>query len=234
MTRTHSLAIFFAAAVAACAGGPTTSTTGQMIECSTDPGTGVVLQCAPVGSGSSVGGTGMCRDIDEDGDGQPHDTNPSKCTGSGSGSGSGSGPVVQDHGDDDGSGAKDSDCDGIPDDEDCDTKPGEDDCGDNGKDGIDLPYDVQPQLGATATPIADAFAEKGGAEPAAIVSVTMDNGDWRLAELQAGTPFVITQDDCDHQGNRDIGRDRVVVTWQDTAGAQTRADHLDIRYCDAN
>jgi hypothetical protein len=223
------------ALLAACAGGPNTSTKGQMIECSTDPGTGVVLQCAPVGDGSGVGGSNTCRDVDEDGDGQPHDSNPSKCAGSGSGSGSG--PVIgllPDDGGHDGSddGAKDSDCDGIPDDEDCDNHQGEDDCGDNGADGIDLPYDVKPQLGATATPIADAFAESGGAEPAAILSVTMDSGTWRLAELQAGTPFVVTQDDCDHPGNRDIGRDRVVVTWQDTAGAQTRADHLDIRYCD--
>ena len=87
------------------------------------------------------------------------------------------------------------------------------------------------QLGNTTTPIADAFAEKG-AQPAAIVSVTMDGGgSWRLAELQAGTSFVVTQADCDHDGNRDTGRDRVIVTWSNTDGS-TDSDHLDIRYCE--
>ena len=209
----------------ACSGGPSTSSKGQMIECSTDPGTGVILSCQPVGEGSGSGsGSGSgCLDVDEDGDGDPHDT--------GSGSGSGSGVVVgvaPDHGggSDDGSGDKDSDGDGIPDSEDCDSHPGEDgnDNGDN------LPYDVRPQLGDTTTPVVDAFAA-GGGQPAAIVSVTMDGGTWRLTELAAGTPFVVTEADCDHAGNRATGRDRVVVTWQDTAGGATRADHLDIRYC---
>ena len=82
---------------------------------------------------------------------------------------------------------------------------------------------------ATTQPIIDAFASEG-AQPLSIDSVTLDNGSWRLAELQAGTPFVVTADDCAHQGNRDIGRDRVVVTW--TNGDQsTHSDHLDIRYC---
>ena len=86
-----------------------------------------------------------------------------------------------------------------------------------------------PALGATVRPIFDAFAEEG-AQPASIVSVTLDGGSWRLTELQAGTPFTVTSADCDHAGNRATGRDRVVVTWTNTDGS-TRSDHLDIRYC---
>jgi hypothetical protein len=112
----------------------------------------------------------------------------------------------------------------IPDDEDCDHHPGEDHDGDDGD--VDLPYDIRPALGATTTPIVDAFEEEG-AQPAEIVSVT--GATWRLAELQAGTSFVVTASDCDHAGNRDVGRDRVVVTWKNADGS-THSDHLDIRY----
>lgn len=213
------LGLVTAAALAPACAPASTSSRGQMITCTTDPGTAVILSCEP---GGGSGGSNTCVDVDEDGDGDCHDD------GAGSGSGA-TGVGLRAHdGSDDGS-EGDSDGDGVPDSEDCDNHPGEDDGGDGGS-GIDLPYDVQPQLGATTTPIADAFAEEGG-QPAAITSVTMDSGTWRLAELQAGTAFVVTQDDCDHAGNRDIGRDRVVVTWQDTAGGVTRADHLDIRYC---
>ena len=55
-------------------------------------------------------------------------------------------------------------------------------------------------------------------------------GTWRLTELQAGSSFVVTQADCAHEGNRDIGRDRVVVTWMNLDGS-TESDHLDLRYC---
>jgi hypothetical protein len=191
-----------AALVAACSGGANTSSTAQEITCTTDPSTGVVLQCA---SGSGSGGSNECHDMDTDGDGEPHDV---------------------DHADQVGTDPNDDDGDGIPNDQDCDEHPGED----HDKDGGQLPYDVRPQLGSTTTPIVDAFKENGGTVPT-IVSVSMDGGSWRLAELQAGTAFVVTQDDCNHAGNRDVGRDRVIVTWKLTDGS-TDSDHLDIRYCD--
>lgn len=186
-----------------------TSTKGQLITCTTDPGTGVILRCEP--GGGSGSGSNTCQDIDEDGDGDPHD---------------------QDDGDHEHSAAADSgddhDGDGISDQDDCDEHAGEDDDHDGTE--LELPYDVRPQLGATTRPIIDAFAA-GGGQPAQIVSVTMEGGTWRLAELQAGTAFVVTQADCDHAGNRDIGRDRVVVTWSNADQSQS-SDHLDIRYCD--
>lgn len=186
-----------------------TSTKGQLITCTTDPGTGVILRCEP--GGGSGSGSNTCQDIDEDGDGDPHD---------------------QDDGDHEHSAAADSgddhDGDGISDQDDCDEHAGEDDDHDGTE--LELPYDVRPQLGATTRPIIDAFAA-GGGQPAQIVSVTMEGGTWRLAELQAGTAFVVTQADCDHAGNRDIGRDRVVVTWSNVDQSQS-SDHLDIRYCD--
>jgi len=191
-------------------------TTGQAITCDTDPTTGTIVRCgAGAGSGSGTGsGSSTCQDIDEDGDGEPHDQGDDR----------GVDDPDHDRGDDTGSHATgDRDGDGIPDDRDCDERPGED----GARDG--LPYDVRPQLQATVRPIIDAFAEQGS-QPAAIVSVAMDGSTWRLAELQAGTAFVVTQADCDHAGNRGTGRDRVIVTWQ-TADQVEHADHLDIRYC---
>ena len=179
-----------------------------------DPNTGVIGSCAP-GDGSGSG-SGTCHDIDEDGDGDPHDVADD--------SGSGGDHIVAS----DGSGGDhegDSDGDGIPDDQDCDNHSGEDNDSHD-----ELPYDVRPALGSTARPIQDAFAEKG-AQPAEIVSVTMQGDTWRLTELQAGTAFLVTEDDCTHAGNRDAGRDRVIVTWRDVAGGPTQSDHLDIRYC---
>lgn len=194
-------------ALAACAS-ESTSTKGQLITCETDPDTQVILSCHPAEDGGG-GGTHSCTDVDEDGDGEPGDDNP----------------MVLSHGggDDDDSG--DSDHDGVGDDDDCDEHPGEDGDDDGG---VDLPYDIEMSLGTTYTPIADAFAEKG-AQPAAILSVT--GATWRAAELTAGTPFAITQADCAHAGNRDTGRDRVIVKWQNADGS-TDADHLDLRYCD--
>jgi hypothetical protein len=190
-----------------------TSTRGQLITCATDPGTGVILRCEP---GAGTGGAHECTDVDEDGDGQPTDT--------------GGGPVITRTVPDDGgsSSMDDDDDDGIPDDEDCDKHEGEDDC--DGDHGVDLPYDIKLSVGDMTRPIADAFAEKG-AQPASIVSVTLDGGSWRLTELEAGTQFTVTQADCTHAGNRDTGRDRVVVTWKN-ADNSTHSDHLDIRYCD--
>jgi hypothetical protein len=189
-----------------------TSTAGQMLTCTTDPGTGAVLRCEP--GGGSGSGSNTCQDIDEDGDGEPHDQGDDDDH---------TGTVSADH---DGSGdaGKDSDGDGIPDDRDCDQHAGEDGMR------TALPYDVRPQLGKTTRPILDAFAERGGTPPQ-IVSVAMEGGTWRLTELQAGTAFTVTQADCDHAGNRATGRDRVVVTWTNADRTQS-TDHLDIRYCD--
>ena len=208
---THSSTIsslpFVLLAVQAC---PPTNTAEQMIMCETDPDSGVVLRCEP---GTGDGGEDRCTDVDEDGDGWPTDETPGGggttvgFTGEGSGSGG--------HGD------YDSDHDGVPDEEDCDEHPGE----------VDLPYDIRPMLGQTLKPIRAAFDEKG-AQPAALVSVTMeDGGTWRFTELSNDTEFTVTQADCDHEGNRDVGRDRVFVTWRNVDGS-TETDHLDIRYCD--
>jgi hypothetical protein len=228
---------------------PDTASKGQMISCTTDPGTGAILRCDPPGSDDGSGAS-TCEDIDEDGDGEPHDVGDDSehqsahgaddgsnrdgsddhggSGGSGSGSGSGSGGSGSGSGGDDGSGSNagtpgDRDGDGIPDERDCDDRPGED------HQRTALPYDVRPAMGAATAPIADAFAARGGQVPA-IVSITMAGGTWRLAELQAGTSFVVTQDDCNHAGNRATGRDRVFVTWKN-ADQTTSTDHLDIRYC---
>ncbi|HEX2685918.1 MAG TPA: hypothetical protein VHN14_04840 [Kofleriaceae bacterium] len=192
------------------------SSKGQLITCTTDPGTGVILRCQPGGGAGS--GSNTCQDIDEDGDGDPHDeadNESARVAGASSDQGDSSDTADSD----------DHDGDGISDDNDCDEHEGEDGSSDG------LPYDVRPKLGATTRPIIDAFAERGS-QPAQIVSVTMSSGDtWRLAELQAGTAFVVTQADCDHAGNRATGRDRVTVTWK-TADQTQSSDHLDIRYCD--
>jgi len=199
----------------ACTSG-STSSLGQTITCSTDPGTGVVLRCAP----GDDSGDHTCTDVDEDGGGGLKDLPPPMGR---------VGGAADDGGDDSGANDDDDDDDGIPDDEDCDHHPGEDHCdGDDGSE-AKLPYDVQLELGATVRPIIDAFAAEG-AQPASIDAVTLDGGAWRLAELVAGTPFVVTADDCAHQGNRDVGRDRVVVSWTNADGT-THADHLDLRYC---
>lgn len=190
------------------------STTGQLITCQTDPGTGVILACEPTDGDS--GDPNSCVDVDEDGDGD--------CSDDDSSDDSSSSFAPSDGSDDDDDG--DSDDDGISDDRDCDEHPGED--GDDDSSGVDLPYDIKMSLGQSYSPIADAFAEKG-AQPAAILSVT--GATWRAAELSAGTPFVITTDDCEHAGNRDVGRDRVIVSWQNADGS-TDADHLDLRYCE--
>lgn len=211
-----TLSLFLVAILPACTAN--TSSIGQQITCETDPGTGVILSCQP---GGGDGGANTCTDIDEDGDGDPHDDmDDSDDDGDDHLSfdgGSGSSHDGEDADDDD------DDDDGIGDDDDCDHHPGEDEDGDD----ADLPYDVRPALGSTTSPIADAFAQKGG-QPTAVLSVT--GATWRSAELAAGTPFVVTDADCSHAGNRDLGRDRVIVTWT-TADGATHADHLDIRYC---
>jgi hypothetical protein len=126
---------------------------------------------------------------------------------------------------------EDRDDDGICDDGDDD--PG-DDAGEDGgsSDGdegeADLPYDVRLEIGDTFTLI-EAFDEKG-VRPSEILDVEMDGSTWRLEELRSGTSFVVSQDDCDHEGNRGPARDRIFVAWTNPNG--TRAiDHLDLRYC---
>lgn len=209
----------FGALAPACTGG-STSSVGQMITCDTDPSTGVITRCEE-GDGS---GSGTCHDIDEDGDGDPHDEGADD---SGHHDSFASPDDGGHGGSDDGSGHEgDEDGDGIPDADDCDHHHGEDD-----DSGDQLPYDVRPALGATTQPVQEAFAEKGG-QPFAIDSVTMEGASgWRLAELQAGTAFLVTEQDCNHAGNRSTGRDRVIVTWRDDAAAVSQSDHLDIRYC---
>ncbi len=219
MNRINSLPLLLASLLPLGALAPacssSESTRGQLIECTTDPGTGVILRCAP-GDGAG-GGDNTCTDVDENGDGEPGDGEP----------GDGDGPILL-TGPTDGAGGEDGDQDqdGVPDEDDCDHHPGEDHDGDDGE--VDLPYDIRLEVGQTTTPIADAFDEKG-AQPAAILSVT--GATWRIDELRAGTPFTVTQADCDHAGNRDVGRDRVIVTWRNADGS-TDADHLDLRYCD--
>lgn len=186
-----------------------TATKGQLITCTTDPTTGAVSRCEPGDGGGSAAGSNSCQDVDEDGDGDPHDEADDD-----------SGKHSTASGDDT---SDDHDGDGIPDDRDCDEHAGEDGMRDG------LPYDVRPQLGQSTKPIIDAFTARGGDVPATY-TVAMSGGNWRLTELQAGTAFTVTQDDCDHAGNRDKGRDRVVVTWTNADKTQS-SDHLDIRYC---
>ncbi len=186
------------------------ATKGQVITCTTDPGTGVIVRCAPDDGSGSEPGSATCQDIDQDGDGEPHDEGDDH-------------PRPEGARADDSEDGDDSDDDGISDDHDCDEHPGEDGHDDG------LAYDVRPQLHATTRPVIDAFTASGK-QPAQIVSVKLEGSTWRLAELQAGTAFVVTQADCDHAGNRDTGRDRVIVTWINADQTQS-SDHLDIRYC---
>jgi hypothetical protein len=64
-----------------------------------------------------------------------------------------------------------------------------------------------------------------------VLSLTMQSPpDWRLQELQNNTPFVVTQADCDHQGNHGTGRDRFEITWENQ-NSSVDSDHFTIRYC---
>lgn len=123
----------------------------------------------------------------------------------------------------------DDDGDGICDDDDAHEGPGGGDETTNPnpeESRAELPYDVRLGVGDSFALI-DAFE---GAAPA-ITDVEMDGGTWRLSELQSGTTFVVTQADCDHEGNRDTGRDRIFVRWTNPDGS-SEIDHLDLRYCD--
>ncbi len=92
-----------------------------------------------------------------------------------------------------------------------------------------MPYAVKLAEGDTFKLI-DAFLEKGPL-PASILEVDMNGASWRAEELTANLEFVVTAADCAHEGNRDTGRDRIFVLWQNLDGS-TELDHLDIRYCD--
>lgn len=112
----------------------------------------------------------------------------------------------------------------------CDPRANEAGDGDDDRDGdCDLPYDIKMPLGSVHAPIADAFAEKGCVPES--FTVDLDGVEWRAEELLSGAAFEVTRQDCDHDGNRDSGRDRVNVTWTQPSG-ETETDHLDLRYCE--
>jgi hypothetical protein len=144
-------------------------------------------------------------------------------------------PDPSDEGEIDGDGDDDDRSDDLDEDDDGDGICDEDqpadepDGGTDDEDGrADLPYDARLEIGDTFD-LSMAFAEKGP-QPAAILSVEMDGGSWRLAELERQQPFTVDQSDCDHQGNREQGRDRIFVSWRNTDGS-VEVDHLDLRYC---
>jgi hypothetical protein len=121
------------------------------------------------------------------------------------------------------------DDDGDSDSDDGDSDGGVPDAGEEDDEGeADLPYAVKLEIGDTFT-LADAFAEKG-AQPAEILSVEMEDGSWRLSEIRSLQSFTVDQSDCDHEGNRSRGRDRIFVSWRNTDGSLD-VDHLDLRYC---
>jgi hypothetical protein len=93
----------------------------------------------------------------------------------------------------------------------------------------DLPYNVNLPLGSSFK-LTDAFLLKGPL-PAAVLELTMEAPEWRLPELLANTTYVVTQADCDHEGNHGTGRDRLNITWQNGDGS-TESDHFTIRYCE--
>lgn len=127
--------------------------------------------------------------------------------------------ICDPRGDDDDAGVPDDGSDaGVPDADDDDDSQGR----------ADLPYAIEPALGTTVR-LSDAFLEKGPL-PARILSIEMEAPRWRYDELVSGTPFEVTEADCEHEGNRDRGRDRIYVAWENTDGSR-EIDHLDIRYC---
>lgn len=98
-----------------------TSTKGQLISCSVS--NGKVANCHPMTAADKEGAPGTCQDVDEDGDGEPGDTDEETADDR-----SGS---TTDAGDKDRDGTPDStdqddDNDDIPDVDDCDNEPGGD------------------------------------------------------------------------------------------------------------
>lgn len=117
---------------------------------------------------------------------------------------------------------------GVPGTEDGEDDAGVPDAGDDSEGRADLPYDIRPGIGAIVR-LSDAFLEKGPL-PARILSVEMAAPRWRYDELLGGTPFEVTEADCQHEGNQDRGRDRIYVAWENADGSRD-IDHLDLRYC---
>lgn len=110
---------------------PSTSTKGQLIECTVSP-TGAISNCQPTNDPSTSDPT-KCIDVDEDGDDDPHDVDDADDADEADGAAV-TGPVVSrgDTDDDDGDGTPDElddddDNDGVPDTQDCDELQGGDD-----------------------------------------------------------------------------------------------------------
>lgn len=111
-----------------------TSTVGQRISC-TDTGSGVA-DCHPAGDGDVGSGSDTCEDIDDDGDGTPHDGGGVAINGVRSSTSTDQGQDgTTDSADDD-----DDDDDGISNDRDCDERHGGDD-DDDDHDGSDTSSD---------------------------------------------------------------------------------------------
>jgi hypothetical protein len=130
-SRLISLAVVAAMPLGALApgcSGTSTSAVGQRISC-TDTGAGVT-DCHPAGSGGAGSGTDTCEDVDDDGDGMPHDEGEEHHGASHVGPTADGGTDTAD-GDDD-------DDDGVPNARDCDKRHGgDDDADDDGDDDHD-------------------------------------------------------------------------------------------------
>ena len=126
-SRLLSLAIVTAMPLGALAPGcssTNTASVGQRISCK-DTGAGVT-DCHAMGSGSAGTGSDTCEDVDDDGDGTPHDEGEDHHGASHAG--------TTTTGDQGGSADGDDDGDGIPNSRDCDKRHGGDDDG-SGDDG---------------------------------------------------------------------------------------------------
>ncbi|MBI2374941.1 MAG: hypothetical protein HYV07_13175 [Deltaproteobacteria bacterium] len=193
-------------------------------------------------------GDGLCDDSDRDPDGEDEDESDDEDSESRSGEGDGEGSSSEDDGDShsgsDSSSEDDGDSHSGSDDGDREDESGADDgAGEPSGESTDesagsssdsdaraeLPCNISVPEGSTFK-LSDAFLTEGPA-PAAILEVQMDGDPWRLEELQTDTPFIVTADDCAHRGNRDVGRDRLFVLWQNLDGS-VELEHIDVRYCD--
>ncbi len=128
-------------------------------------------------------------------------------------------------GSDDGTAGSD---DGTAGSDDGTTDDGRDTDDDDDEGEADLPYNYDVEIGDTVL-LDDIFLSEGPL-PAAVLSLTPREGDWRLAELEGGVAFEVTQEDCDHEGSDGTGRDRFDITWQNPDGSE-ESDHFTIRYC---
>ena len=121
--RTFSMVLAFALPIGLAPGcAPSTSTKGQLIECTVGAG-GAVGSCVPT-TNTQPSGPNQCIDVDEDGDDDPHDDADE--------AESGETDLIARPGDHDGDGTPDElddddDDDGVDDAADCDKLPGGDD-----------------------------------------------------------------------------------------------------------